>query len=139
MLPTAQTYETLAATFAWQIPERYNIGVDVCDKWANGSGRLALIYEQRDGSATRYSFDDLKARSNQFANALRRSGVVQGDRVAIFLPQSPETAIAHLAAYKAGCIAVPLRAVRRRRDSVSARGQRRSGAHHRCGRSAKTR
>jgi acetyl-CoA synthetase len=108
MLPTAQTYETLAATFAWQIPERYNIGVDVCDKWANGSGRLALIYEQRDGSATRYSFDDLKARSNQFANALRRSGVVQGDRVAIFLPQSPETAIAHLAAYKAGCIAVPL-------------------------------
>ncbi|WP_144160388.1 acyl-CoA synthetase [Paraburkholderia sp. BCC1885] len=108
MLPAAQTYEALAARFAWQIPQRYNIGVDVCDKWADGSGRLALIYEQRDGSATRYSFDDLKARSNQFANALRRSGVVQGDRVAIFLPQSPETAIAHLAAYKAGCIAVPL-------------------------------
>jgi acetyl-CoA synthetase len=108
MLPAAPTYEALTANFAWQIPERYNIGVDVCDKWADGSGRLALIYEQRDGSATRYSFDDLKARSNQFANALRRSGVAQGDRVAIFLPQSPETAIAHLAAYKAGCIAVPL-------------------------------
>lgn len=108
MLPAAQTYETLTAQFEWQIPSRYNIGVDVCDKWADGSGRLALIYEHRDGSAARYSFDDLKARSNQFANALRRSGVVQGDRVAIFLPQSPETAIAHLAAYKAGCIAVPL-------------------------------
>jgi acetyl-CoA synthetase len=108
MLPAAQTYEILKAQFAWQIPPRYNIGVDVCDKWADGSGRLALIYEHRDGSATHYSFDDLKARSNQFANALRRSGVVQGDRVAIFLPQSPETAIAHLAAYKAGCIAVPL-------------------------------
>jgi acetyl-CoA synthetase len=108
MLPAAQTYETLTATFAWQIPDRYNIGVDVCDKWADGSGRLALIYEDRDGSATHYSFDDLKARSNQFANALRRSGVERGDRVAIFLPQSPETALAHVAAYKAGCIAVPL-------------------------------
>ena len=85
MLPAAQTYETLAANFAWQIPERYNIGVDVCDKWADGSGRLALIYEQRDGSATRYSFDDLKARSNQFANALRRNGV----------PRTPADLAAH--------------------------------------------
>ncbi len=56
-----QTYESLTGNFTWQIPERYNIGVDVCDKWADGSGRLALIYEERDGSATRYSFDDLKA------------------------------------------------------------------------------
>ncbi|MGA7776456.1 MAG: acyl-CoA synthetase [Paraburkholderia sp.] len=108
MLPEAKTFESLAANFNWQIPDRYNIGVDVCDKWADGSGRPALIYEHRDGSAMRYSFDDLKARSNQFANALHRSGVVRGDRVAIFLPQSPETALAHIAAYKAGCIAVPL-------------------------------
>ncbi|RFU48410.1 acyl-CoA synthetase [Paraburkholderia sp. DHOC27] len=108
MLPEATTFESLAASFKWQIPERYNIGVDVCDKWADGSGRPALIYEHRDGTATRYSFDDLKARSSQFANALRRSGVTRGDRVAIFLPQSPETALAHIAAYKAGCIAVPL-------------------------------
>lgn len=108
MLPEGQTYDTLTATFEWRIPQRYNIGVDVCDKWADGSGRLALIYEQRDGTATRYSFDTLKTLSNQFANAMQRDGVVQGDRVAIFLPQSPETAIAHVAAYKAGCIAVPL-------------------------------
>jgi acetyl-CoA synthetase len=108
MLPAADSYETLAAAFAWKVPAHYNIGVDACDKWADGSGRLALIYETREGSETRFTFDDLKALSNQFANALARAGLKRGDRVGIFLPQSPETAIAHLAIYKAGYIAVPL-------------------------------
>jgi acetyl-CoA synthetase len=108
MLAEGESYDTLAATFAWQIPARYNIGVDVCDKWADGSGRLALIYEQRDGSAVHYTFDDLRRRSAQFAHALRAHGVGAGERVAIFLPQSPQTAIAHVGAYKAGCVTVPL-------------------------------
>lgn len=108
MLPAADSYETLAAAFSWKVPAHYNIGVDVCDKWADGTGRLALIYETREGSETRFTFDDLKALSNQFANALARAGLKRGNRVGIFLPQSPETAIAHLAIYKAGYIAVPL-------------------------------
>ena len=37
----APDVERLAAAFSWDIPEHYNIGVDVCDKWADGSGRLA--------------------------------------------------------------------------------------------------
>src|SRR5476649_157556 len=108
MLPAADSYETLAAAFAWKVPAHYNIGVDACYKWADGSGRLALIYETREGSETRFTFDDLKTLSNQFANALARAGLERGDRVGIFLPQSPETAIAHMAIYKAGYIAVPL-------------------------------
>jgi acetyl-CoA synthetase len=103
-----QTYDSLTANFAWRIPARYNIGVDVCDKWADGSGRLALIYEDPDGHATRYTFDELKTLSDRFANALQACGAQRGDRIGIFLSQSIETAIAHLAAYKAGMVAVPL-------------------------------
>ncbi|MFM0337667.1 acyl-CoA synthetase [Paraburkholderia fungorum] len=103
-----QTYESLAADFAWRIPARYNIGVDVCDKWADGTDRLALIYEDHEGAATRYTFDELKTLSDRFANALLAAGPQRGDRVGIFLSQSVETAIAHLAAYKAGLVAVPL-------------------------------
>ncbi|WP_144110650.1 acyl-CoA synthetase [Paraburkholderia sp. BCC1886] len=103
-----QTYESLSRQFAWQIPARYNMGVDVCDKWADGSGRLALIYEDHEGCVTRYTFDDLKQLSARFANALLASGAQRGDRIGIFLSQSIETAIAHLAAYKAGMVAVPL-------------------------------
>ncbi len=103
-----QTYESLTENFAWRIPERYNMGVDVCDKWADGSGRLALIYEDPEGHATRYTFDQLKTLSDRFANALLACGAQRGDRIGIFLSQSIETAIAHLAAYKAGMVAVPL-------------------------------
>lgn len=108
MLPEADDYPSLLAAFAWRIPERYNIGVDVCDRWADGRGRLALIDEREDGTVTHYTFDALKAASNRLANHFERAGLVRGDRVGIFIAQGPQTAIAHLAAYKAGLIAVPL-------------------------------
>ena len=86
MLTRSGSYETLVAGFAWPIPERYNIGVDACDKWADGSNRLALVYERRDGTVLRYSFDELKALSNQLAHSFARHGVTRGERVGIFLP-----------------------------------------------------
>jgi acetyl-CoA synthetase len=108
MLCRTDSYARLIEDFAWRIPERYNIGVDVCDKWADGTGRLALIYERHDGSQTRYTFDEFKSLSNQLANSFAKHGVARGERVGIFLPQAPETALAHLATYKLGAIAVPL-------------------------------
>ena len=92
----------------WKVPLRFNIGTDACDKWADGSGRLALIHERNPRDQQRVTFDELKRWSDQLANLWRSCGVKQGDRIAILLPQSPETAIAHIAAYKLGAIAVPL-------------------------------
>ncbi|TKC80377.1 AMP-dependent synthetase [Trinickia terrae] len=108
MLRPSDSYKQLIEGFSWQIPERYNIGVDACDKWADGNARLALIYERHDGSQTRYTFDELKPLSNRLANSFAKHGVARGERVGIFLPQTPETALAHLAAYKLGAVAVPL-------------------------------
>jgi len=108
MLPRLDSYEAVRRQFAWQIPPFYNIGVDLCDKWAADASRLALIHERRDGSINRYTFADLRRLSNQAANLLTARGVQAGDRVGILLPQEPETAIAHLATYKIGAIAVPL-------------------------------
>lgn len=75
---------------------------------ADGSGRIALICETADQRTTRYTFDELKQWSDCFADALQRDGVQRVDRVGIFLSQSVETALAHLAVYKCGAIAVPL-------------------------------
>ena len=108
MLPAADRYDDLLSRFAWDVPARYNIGVDVCDKWADGSGRLALIHETAQGDVSRITFDDLRNASNRLANSFVRAGLRRGDRIGIFLAQGPETAIAHLAAYKLGAIAVPL-------------------------------
>ena len=103
-----QTYDEVCKNFRWNLPETYNIGVDVCDKWANGSKRLALIYVGPDEKEQRFSFQDLKALSNKLANALRANGTEKGDRIGILLPQCPETLISHIAVYKLGCIALPL-------------------------------
>jgi len=108
MLTQHTDYHRLYRDFAWRIPNRYNIGVDTCDKHADGTGRLALIYVTDTGSVTELSFDHFRQQSNRFANALVAHGFARGDRLAILLQQTPETAIAHLAAFKAGMISVPL-------------------------------
>lgn len=102
------SYEDLRRRFRWQIPDRFNIGRDVVSRWANGSARPALIHVTPDGAVQTYSFDALELLTNRLANVLLGHGLVRGDRLAILLGQAPETAIAHVAAYKAGLVAVPL-------------------------------
>lgn len=108
MLKFGQTYDEVYNSFQWQVPEFYNIGVDICDKWARQRYRLALIYQDQKGQVAKYTFWDLKRLSNRLANGLKSAGLKQGDRICILLPQCPETAISHIAAYKIGAIAIPL-------------------------------
>jgi len=108
VLHRGDSYDEVYRSFRWEVPERFNIGVAACDRHATGDGRLALIYEAPDGTVERFSFDDLKRLSNRCANVLAGLGIRPGDRVGILLPQRPETAIAHLAVYKLGAVAVPL-------------------------------
>src|SRR5918999_3409632 len=108
MLTETNDYEKLRRDFRWNVPEHFNIGTAALDRHADGSGRLALIDVGADGRARRYSFDELLKLSNRFANVLKADGLVRGDRVAVFLSQSAELPVVHLAAYRSGLIAVPL-------------------------------
>jgi acetyl-CoA synthetase len=105
----ALCYDDLVRRFAWGIPLHYNIGVDVCDRHAAAMPHApALIFEDENGTITTLDFAGLRAASNRLANALVGLGIERGDRVGILMAQSPETAVAHIACYKAGFIAVPL-------------------------------
>jgi acetyl-CoA synthetase len=109
MLERRDDYAALYRDFRWVIPQRFNIGVAVADRWAaEAPDRTALLDYRVEGEPDRLSFGELSLRSNAFANALRARGVRRGDRVALLLPQSFETVIAHLAIYKLGAIALPL-------------------------------
>ncbi|MGO4664839.1 AMP-binding protein [Bosea sp. 2RAB26] len=112
MLPDLRDYGRLRETFQWRIPERYNIAVDVCDRWAAlEPDRPAILDVTPDWTVTPVSFGRLRAQSNRLATALSMRGVGVGDRVAILLPQGEAVLTAHLAAYKLGAIAVPLAAL----------------------------
>src|ERR671921_846081 len=96
------SYEEMCAAHEWEVPERYNIARDVCDKHARD--RLAMIWEDWRGQERRVTFGELQDMSNRFANALEAVGVERGDRVATLLPSLPETAAVFLGTYKRGAI-----------------------------------
>ena len=109
MLPRVKDYDSLRRQFQWRVPSRYNIGVDVCDRWAEKeSDRLAILHARPDGRDVPITYGWLRNTSNRLANALRAQGIGRGDRVSILLPQSPEVAAIHIAIYKLGAIALPL-------------------------------
>jgi acetyl-CoA synthetase len=79
-----------------------------CDRWADGTGRPALICPHPDGRVEEVSFDALHATSCRVAQVFAAHGIARRDRVAILLPQGPEAVVALLAAWRIGAIAVPL-------------------------------
>src|SRR5437660_4380811 len=109
MIPPIRDYPALYRQFRWQVPAIYNIGVDVCDRWAAvDPRRLAILHVLADGTTQEITFGWLRETSNRLANVLRAHGVKRGDRVAILLPQAPEVAATHIAVYKLGAVALPL-------------------------------
>lgn len=109
MLPPGSSYDEVCRRFRWQVPTHYNIGADVADRQAAAHGdRLALIFLDERHRERRFTFGEIAALANRFANVLAARGLTRGDRVAVLLPQAPETAVAHLAAFKAGLVSVPL-------------------------------
>jgi acetyl-CoA synthetase len=101
-------YEELYRAFRWQVPEHYNIARACCGQWAEDRARFALHWEDESGASAAYSFWDIQGAANRLSNALAALGVKRGERVAILLPQRPETAIAYIALFQMGAIALPL-------------------------------
>ncbi len=109
VLSRLANYDDVYRQFRWPVPARYNIGVDVCDRWAlSQPGRLAILHMRPDGGEDAITYGALRDTSNRLANVLRAHGITRGDRVAILLPQMPEVAAAHIAVYKLGAVALPL-------------------------------
>src|SRR5271156_4382379 len=108
MLTEASSYDELYCDFRWDIPARFNIATACCDRHADGSKRLALVSGDEDGVACRTSFDEGAETSRRFANVLKQDGLSRGDRVAVFLSQSLELPVAHLAAFRSGLVSIPL-------------------------------
>ncbi len=97
-----ESYEQACAEHRWQVPERYNIAADVCDK--HDSGKLAMVHERFDGEVREIRWGELQALANQAANVLSGAGVGAGDRVAVVLPPTPETAAIFFGTWKLGAV-----------------------------------
>jgi len=101
-------YDELYRNWRWDVPERYNIAQACCGRWAADRSRFALYWEDESGETAKYTFWDIQREANRLSNALAALGVERGDRVALILPQRPEMAIAYMAIFQMGAIALPL-------------------------------
>jgi acetyl-CoA synthetase len=97
-----RTYDELRAEHRWNVPAQYNIATDVCDKHARD--KLAMIWEDWQGNQRHVAWGELQDLAARFANVLRDHGVERGDRVAMLLPATPETAAAFFGTWKLGAI-----------------------------------
>jgi len=101
-------YETLYKEFKWEVPEYFNFGFDVVDKWAEDRTKLALAsIEQSGEKASYHTFYDLSVLSNKFANVLLNLGVKKGDRVLVMLESIPEWYVVMIGMFKLGVIPMP--------------------------------
>ena len=102
-------YAEVHAAFRWAVPARFNIAEVCCARWARETpDAVAIRWEHEDGRTAVFTYADLQRDANRLANALGRLGIGRGDRVAIVMPQRFETAVAHMALYQLGAVAMPL-------------------------------
>jgi acetyl-CoA synthetase len=102
MTTAATSYEQVCAEHRWRVPERYNIAEDVCDK--HPPDRLAMVWERFDGARRDVRWGELQELAGRAANVLAAHGVERGDRVAVVLPPTPETAAVFFGTWKLGAV-----------------------------------
>jgi acetyl-CoA synthetase len=105
---TSDRHAEICAAWRWDVPGEFNIAHACCGRWAADRTRFGLYWEDENGERAAYTYWDLQVRANRLANALRGLGIARNDKVALILPQRPETVVAHLAVYQLGAVAVPL-------------------------------
>lgn len=107
-------YAGLHSGFRWQVDEFFNIAEVCCRRWAAADGakdaikRVAIHAYQPGAETTFYTYVQLQQAADALSHALVGLGVKRGDRVAIVMPQRFETAVAYMAVFQMGAVAMPL-------------------------------
>ena len=110
LLALRNNYSEARSSFQWPRFEEFNFALDWFDAIAAdpaAGSRPALVIVEQDGTATRRSFAELSARSNQVANWFRSQGVQRGDRMIVMLGNQVELWELMLAGIKLGIVLIP--------------------------------
>ena len=106
-LSIMRDYHETYRSFRLEVPQQFNFGGDVIDRWARDSDHLALIWCDETGTERRFTFSDISRLSNRCANLFSALGLRRGDPILIMLPRLPEWQITMVGALKLGAIPIP--------------------------------
>ena len=88
--------------------DKFNFAFDCVDAIANNTpDKLAMLHISKDKTERRFTFNDMKRRSNQTANYFKSLGIKRGDRVMLVLKRHYQFWFSMLALHKLGAIAIP--------------------------------
>ena len=97
--------DSKAPHYRWFTDGELNVSVNCLDRHLDDRGdKTAIIFEGEPGDVEKYTYHELHGAVCRFANALKMQGVVQGDRVIIYMPMIPEAVIAMQACARIGAI-----------------------------------
>lgn len=103
------SWDQVEKEFSWYESGKLNIAYEAIDRHAEGNrkDKIALYYSDASRDE-KYTFSEMKEKSNQAGNFLKQIGIQKGDRVFIFMPRTPELYFSLLGAVKLGAIVGPL-------------------------------
>lgn len=103
-------WDSVGRCFGWSKGGIYNIAREAVDRHAEGwrRNKIAMYFVSSRGFIRKYTFSELKAMTNQFANAMTELGAARGERVFVYLDRVPELYIAALGTMKFGGVFAPL-------------------------------
>ncbi|WP_181350920.1 acyl-CoA synthetase MbcS [Thalassobacillus sp. CUG 92003] len=87
-------------------PELYNV-VEEIEKFADGTGGQAILWEDDQQNQKAITYDDLVVNASKIANTFNRYGLEKGDKVLVMIPRMIEAYQVYVAALKAGIILIP--------------------------------
>ena len=108
-------YAQLHGGFRWEMDEYFNIAEVCCSRWAkpdnaqpDATEKIAVHAHHTSAKAGFHTYFELKQAADALSHGLAALGVQRGDRVAIVMPQRFETAVAYMAVFQMGAVAMPL-------------------------------
>ena len=104
-------YTQLQQQFGWDVPQYFNMAQVCSARWAadaKAKYRVAVRTYDPSGKGQTHTYAQLQTQADALSHVLKAQGVVQGDRVAIVMPQCFETAVAYIAVLQMGAVAMPL-------------------------------
>jgi acyl-coenzyme A synthetase/AMP-(fatty) acid ligase len=103
MVTYARTYQE----YKPEVPESFNFGFDVIDRYAENPALTMMTWVGEDGSERSLTYAHFRERSAKVANALSSLGLTANDHVMIVMSRVPEWWESMLGMIKAGIVAVP--------------------------------
>jgi acetyl-CoA synthetase len=118
--PNLLNYEETRRTFSWNLLDdelkgsKKGQGLNIADIAVDGhaessrANQVALRFLAQDWTVKDFTYGDLKAQTNRFANVLQKLGIIKGDRVFVLAGRIPLLYIAALGTWKNASIFCPL-------------------------------